>query len=95
VIFAAYDKLQNYGFRVHRAMDGASHYVLYAEVAANKTSETLYKPFAEAVRRFGNPLCVRSDFAAEHTLIRQHMLAACPGGPRNPFLVGSSIQNQV
>jgi hypothetical protein len=93
MIFAAYDKLQDYGFRVHGAMYGASHSVLYAEVAAYKTSKTLYKSFVEVVHRFGNPLRVRSDFAAGHTLIRQHMLVARHGGPRNSFPVGSSIHN--
>lgn len=95
MVVAAYDKLAMYGFRVHAGIDGASHYVLWAEVAADKTSDTIYKLFASAVQKFGLPLRVRSDFASEHTLIRQHMEAARPNAPRNPFLVGSLVHNQV
>lgn len=36
-LLTAYDKLAMYGLRVHGCIDGASHYVLYAKVASNKT----------------------------------------------------------
>lgn len=48
-----------YGFRVHAAIDGASHYVMWAQVAPNKTKEVIYEPFRLAVQKFGVPLRVR------------------------------------
>jgi hypothetical protein len=82
-----------FGIRIHGCIDGASHYVLYAKVASNKTQETLFEPFSEAVQKFGAPLRVRSDFASERALIRRYMLEVRPG-TQNPFLVGSSVHNQ-
>lgn len=93
-LLLAYDKLAMYGLRVHGCIDGASHYVLYAKVASDKKQETILEPFRRALERFGAPLRVRSDFASEHTLIRQFMEEARPH-TRNPFLVGSSVHNQV
>lgn len=84
-----------YRFRVHAAIDGASHYVLWAQVAPNKTKEVIYEPFRLAVQKFGVPLRVRSDFASEHVLIKQYMETTRPNHPQNPFLVGSSVHNQV
>ena len=52
----AYDKLAMYGLRIHSCIDGASHYVLYAKVASNKTQETIFEPFRRAVEKFGAPL---------------------------------------
>lgn len=58
-----------YGLQVHGCIDGATHYVLYAKVASDKTQETLFEPFRGAVKKFGAPLRVRSKFASEHALI--------------------------
>lgn len=82
-----------FGIRIHGCIDGASHYVLYARVASNKTQETLFKPFFAVVQKFCPPLRVRSDFAAEHGLIKRYMEEVRPA-TRNPFLVGSSVHNQ-
>ena len=90
----AYDKLAMYGLRIHGCIDGASHYVLYAKVASNKTQETIFEPFQRVVEKFGAPLRVRSDFVVEHALIRRLLEEARPD-IRNPFLVGSSVHNQV
>jgi hypothetical protein len=83
-----------YGLCVHGCIDGASHYVLYAKVASNKTQETIFKPFKATVEKFGTPLRVRSNFASEHVLIRQFMEEAW-ADTRNPFLEASSVHNQV
>jgi hypothetical protein len=80
-----------FGLRVHGCTDGASHYVLYTKVANVKTWETIFEP---DVHKFGGPLRVKSDFASEHVLIRQLMEQVRPE-TRNPFLVGSSVHNQV
>lgn len=91
---ATYDKLAMYGLRIHGCIDGASHYVLYAKVATDKTQETIFEPFRVAMQKFGTPLRVRLDFAAEHVLIREFMEEARVD-TRNPFLVASSVHNQV
>ena len=90
----AYDKLAMYGLRIHGCIDEASHYVLYAKVASNKTQETIFEPFRRAMEKFGAPLRVRSDFAVEHVLICRLMEEA-QIDIRNLFLVGSSVHNQV
>jgi hypothetical protein len=53
-----------YGLRIHGCIDGASHYIVYAKVAPNKTQETLFEPIFAFVQKFGVLLRVRSDFAA-------------------------------
>jgi hypothetical protein len=78
-----------YGLRIHGCIDGASHYVLYAKVAPNKTQDTLFEPFFAAVQKFGVHLRVRSDFAAEHALIQRFMLEVQPV-TRNPFICAQS-----
>ena len=93
-LLTAYDKLAMYGLRVHSCIDGASHYMLYAKVASDKTQETLFEPFRGVVEKFGAPLRVRSDFVSEHALIRQ-LMEEVRADTRNPFLVGSSVHNQV
>ena len=62
-----------FGLQIHGYIDGASHYVLYARVASNKTQEMLFEPFSTAVQKFGPPLQVRSDFAAKHSLIKRYI----------------------
>lgn len=48
-----------------------------------------------AFEKFKLSLHVRSDFASEHTLIRQHMKNAHLNMPWNLFLVGSFVHNQI
>ena len=83
-----------YGLCIHGCIDGASHYVLYANVARDKTQETIFEPFRATVQKFGTPLRVRSDFAAKHVFICEYMEEAWVD-TRNPFLVGSLVHNQV
>ena len=76
-----------FGIRIHGCIDGASHYVLYARVASNKHQETLFEPFSKAVHKFGPLLRVRSDFAAEHALIRRYILEVRSGTHIRSLLV--------
>ena len=69
----AYDKLSMFGLQIHGCIDGASHYVLYARIASNKTQETFFEPFSIAVQKVGPSLRVRSDFATEHSLIKRYI----------------------
>ncbi|KAG0574819.1 hypothetical protein KC19_VG294400 [Ceratodon purpureus] len=82
-----------FGIWIHGCIDGVSHYVLYACVASNKTQETLFEPFSVDVQKFGPPLRKRSDFVAEHALIKRYMEEVRPA-TSNPFLMGSSVHNQ-
>ena len=83
-----------YNLCIHGCIDSASHYVLYANVAIDKTQETIFEPFRAVVSKFGTPLRVRFDFAAEHVFICEYMEKARVD-TRNPFLVGYSVHNQV
>jgi len=92
-VTAAYDKLAQYGFRVHGAIDGASHFVVYMKVALNKKVGTIYSAYKSAVDRFGHPLLIRSDYATEHSLVRKNLEMARPNV--NCFRTGASVHNQV
>ena len=83
-----------YGLRIHGCIDDASHYALYANVAGDKTQKTIFEPFSATVRKFSTPLRVHSDFATEHVFICEYM-EEVRMDTRNPFLVGSSVHNQV
>ena len=83
-----------YGLSIHGCIDSASHYVLYANVATDKTQETIFQPFRATVQKFGTPLRICSNFVAEHVFICEYMEEA-QVDTRNPFLVGSSVHNQI
>ena len=48
-VHAAYDKLVRWKIRLHGAIDGDSHFVLWAKVATNKRAETIFAGYVEAV----------------------------------------------
>ena len=93
-VIATYDKLAMYGLRIHGCINDASHYVLYANIAVDKTQETIFQPFRATVQKFGTLLQVRSDFAAKHVLICEYMEEARVD-TTNPFLVASSVHNHA
>ncbi|CAM6087549.1 unnamed protein product [Calypogeia fissa] len=88
----SYDKLARWGFRVHGAIDGAMHFVLYMHVAMNKTAVTIFEGYRHAIARFGHPLMIRSDYAGEHRFVQRNMERARPNSLC--FRTGSSIHNQ-
>jgi hypothetical protein len=92
-ILAAHDKLARWGFRIHAAIDGATHYVVYLVVSVNKRMETIYDAYRQGVDKFGHPLMIRSDGAKEHNLIRADILQARPN--TNAYRIGPSVHNQV
>jgi hypothetical protein len=51
----AYDKLGMYELWVHPNIDGAFHYVVYAQVTCDKKQETIFEPFMAAMAKFGVP----------------------------------------
>jgi hypothetical protein len=90
---AAHDKLAQWGIRIHGAIDGGTHYVVYMIVCLNKLSEKNYEPYQSAVNKFGHPLMLRSDYASEHVLIKEDIERARPN--TRAFCTGPSTHNQV
>jgi hypothetical protein len=91
---AAYDKLAKWKFKIHGGIDGASHFVLWCVVATDKLATTIFKGYKAAVDVYGHPIRIRSDYATEHSLVRQDQERARPDVIK-PFLTGSSVHNQV
>jgi hypothetical protein len=77
---------------VHAGIDGGSNYVVWAQLALNKCSDSLFMGYAKAVELHGRPLRVRADMAFEAQGIGQDMLDN--RGPGS-YLTGPSTQNQV
>ena len=94
LIFVAYDKLVNYGFRVHAKIDGASHYMLWAKIALDKKKTTIFELYVRVVEKFGCPLQIHSNFAKEHVLIKEH-IGRERAGTQVPYIMGSFVRNQV
>jgi hypothetical protein len=82
-----------YGITIHAAIDGGTHFVLWADVTDNKKMETIWRGFAKAVQRFGYPSRMRADRAGEFGLIREEM-ERVRGQNRGSFIAGSSQNNQ-
>jgi len=75
-------------------VDGGTHFVLWAVVATDKKAETIFSACKSAVDLYGHPIRIRSDYVAEHWLVRDDIQQARQN-VRTPFLTGSSIYNQV
>lgn len=75
-------------------MDGGTHFVLWAMVATDKKAETIFSAYKSAVDLYGHPIRIRSDYVAEHYLIRED-IERVRSNVHTPFLIGSSIHNQV
>ena len=78
---------------MHAGIDRGTHFVLWACTAMDKRQITIYDAYADAVCRYGRPLRVRSDFAAEHNMVEEDMRRGQPNIFRS-FLRGSSVHNQ-
>jgi hypothetical protein len=89
---AGYEKLKPYGFTVHAGIDGGSNFVVWAQLALNKQSNSVFMGYARAIDLYGRPMRVRADMAFEAQGIGQDMLDH--RGPGS-YLTGPSTQNQV
>lgn len=69
--------------------------MVYAVLADNKLRETLFDAYMTAVRKWGQPLEIRSDKAAEHRFIKDKILAWRRHAVKKPWRTGSSTHNQV
>jgi hypothetical protein len=65
----AYDKLAKWKFRIHGGIDGASHFVVWCVVATDKLAATIFKGYKGMVDMYGHPIRIRSNYAAEHSLV--------------------------
>ena len=68
--------------------------MLWAKVATDKKAETIFSAYKSAVDLYGHHVRIRSNYAAEHCLVREDIQRARPN-VWTPFLTGSSIHNQV
>jgi hypothetical protein len=93
-LFTAYDKLAKWKIKIHGAIDGGTHFVLWAVVATDKKAETIFSAYKSAIDLYGHLIRIRLDYPSEHCLVRDDIQQARPN-VRTPFLTGSSIHNQV
>ena len=91
LFFPAYEKLAKWKIKIHGGMDGGTHFVLWDKVATDKKAKIIFSVYKSVVDLYGHPVRFRSDYAAEHCLVREDIQP----NVRTPFLTGSSIHNQV
>lgn len=89
---AGYEKLKPYGFTVHAGIDGGSNFIVYATLALNKSSSSIFTGYRSAVEQYGRPGRVRADMAFEALAVGQDMLDH--RGP-GAYITGASVHNQV
>ena len=74
-------------------IDGYSRLVTYLTCSNNNTAETVLQLFTQAVREFGFPSRVRSDYGMENTGVARLMISRM-GTNRGSHITGSSVHNQ-
>ena len=84
-----------YGFVIHGAIDGYSRRVLMLRANTDNRSATVLQSFrTDVVRRFGVPLCLRTDRGGENVDTLTYMFAQRGNDTRRPAIVGTSTRNQ-
>lgn len=91
-ICAAYEKLKMYGFYIHACVDGGSNFVMWATLASDKASQTLFMGYQQAMQRYGRPLKVRADMCFEAHLIADDIISA---NGHMAYIAGPSTSNTV
>lgn len=86
-------KLIRWRIVTHGGIDGYSRMIVYLHCSCNNQADTVYRLFLKAVRRFGLPSRVRSDFGGENVMVARHMLQH-RGTDRGSMITGSSTHNQ-
>ena len=86
-------KLIRWRLITHGGIDGYSRMIVYLHCSSNSQANTVYSLFLKAVRRFGLPSRVRSDFGGENVMVACHMLRY-RGTDRGSIITGSSTHNQ-
>lgn len=82
-------KLIRWKFVVAGGVDGFSRFIVFMKCVDNNKALTIFNCFIEAVRRYGQPLKVRSDQGMENIEVARYMLQnGCS------MITGTSTHNQ-
>jgi hypothetical protein len=86
-------KLIRWRFVIHGCIDGFSRLVVFLDVHADNTAQSVLASMTRAVERFGLPSRMRTDYGTENFRMREFMLMQ-RGEGRGSFIMGRSTHNQ-
>lgn len=87
-------KLIRWRIVLHHAIDGFSRLVVFGRFSSNNRATTVFSLFQEAMRNYGRPLKVRTDYGGENADIWNYMVSSASVTDARPVIVGSSVHNQ-
>ena len=85
-------KLIRYKLIIHVCIDGKTRTIMYTSCHNNNKAETVLSLFENAVRTWGLPSRVRSDYGMENYLVGVYMIHH-RGENRGSMITGSSVHN--
>ncbi|XP_031550294.1 uncharacterized protein LOC116287754 [Actinia tenebrosa] len=85
--------LVNWGFVIHKGIDGFSRMVVFLKCSTNNNSETVEECFIEATEQYDWPSRVRTDHGGENEKVWERMEER-RGASRDSYLDGTSAHNQ-
>lgn len=87
-------KLVRWRIVLHHGIDGFSRLVVFGHFSSNNQAATVRSLFGDAVRVYGRPLKIRTDYGGENIDIWNYMVATASSTETRPVIVGSSVHNQ-